>query len=350
MANTRKTYRNKITTPEILDNINPINKKFMNKYLKNFATKRSPESCIAYKSDLNIFFSWNYLYNDNAPFTEIKKLEMQDFFDFGLTELKWKNNRYGRMHSCLSELSKFVEKFYDSDYPNFRNLLVFIDKLPKENCRKKSIFKKDELDGLLDKLGELNLPNEQCLLALIMASGTRASELVRFTTDLIDINHTAFEGLFLETTEEMKVKGRGVDGKKILRYIIKDMFVPYYEKYLPYRQKIMDENNQDHNFLFIAKDGTPAKVSTIRSWMVKWDNYLTQHWYPHAGRHFWTSYLSSIGLEKELIQELQSWSSDSLVDIYNDNTAKDKKWKSLAKLKDALGENEEETEKESDAE
>lgn len=332
----RETFRKVITSPELLEQINPLNKKLVDRYMKNFATKRSPKSCIAYRSNFNIFFTWNLLYNDNVPFTDIKKIEMQDFFDYALTELKWSPNRYAQVHSSLSELSKYIEKFYDADYPNFRNLMMFIDKIPKKNVRKKSIFKKNELDELLRWLGEQNKINEQCLLALIMASGSRASELVRFTLSLIDYNNTAFNGLFLETTEEMKVKGHGVDGNHVLRYIIKDMFVPYYEKYLPIRKQIMEKNNKDHDYLFVKFNGEPATVYTIRGWMEHWDEHLSQHWYPHAGRHFWTSYLSSIGLEKELIQELQSWSSSELVDIYNDNTAKDRKWKGLDKLADAL--------------
>ena len=336
MPEARKTYRNIIVTDEIIANFNPENQKLVNKYLKNLATKRSPKTVNAYKSDFNVFFAWNYLYNDNELFTNLKKLDMQDFFDFGITDLKWKSNRYARIHSSLSELSKFIEKFFDETYPNFRNLLKFVEKLPKENSREKSVFKKEELDYLMDCLGKENLINEQCLLALIMASGARASELVRFTTDMIDYDNTAFDGLFLETTSKIKVKGRGVDGKYIERYIIKDLFIPFYNKYLPVRQLIMDENNKEHNFLFITRTGDPIKVSGIRGWMEKWDNYLTKHWYPHAGRHFWTSYLSSIGLEKELIQELQNWSSSDLVDLYDDNTAKDRKWKGLEKLKNAL--------------
>lgn len=336
MPKPRKTFRNIIVTNEIIENFNPTNQKLVNKYLKNLSTKRSPNTCNAYKSDFNIFFAWNYLYNDNILFTKMKKLDMQDFFDFGVTDLKWSPNRYARIHSSLSELSKFIEKFYDDEYPNFRNLLQFIEKLPKENVREKSVFKKDELDSLINKLGENGKINEQCLLALIMSSGARASELVRFTTDMIDYNNTAFDDLFLETTSKLKVKGRGVGGKQIHRYLIKDLFVPYYEKYLPIRNEIMKKNNKEHNFIFVKRNGEPATVDTIRSWMDKWDDYLDKHWYPHAGRHFWTSYLSSIGLEKELIQELQSWSSSDLVDVYNDNTAKDKKWKGLGKLKDAL--------------
>ena len=332
----RETYRKVITSPELIEQINPKNKQLVDRFLKNFATKRSPNSVVSYKSNLNIFFCYNVIYNDNKFFIDLKKYDLMDFFDFCCTELKWSSNRYAQMHSCLSSFSAWIENIYDEKYPTFRNLLPKIEKLPKETVRKKSVFKKEELDKLMDWLGEQNKVNEQCLLALIMSSGSRASELLRFTTDMIDENHTAFDGLFLETTEDIRVKGRGVNGKYIPRYLIKDIFIPYYKKWLPIREQIMKENWQTHNYIFIRSDGEPAQVSTIRSWMEKWDDVLDKHWYPHAGRHFWCSYLLSIGLEKQLVQELQAWSSDALVDIYNDNTAKDMKWKGLDKLRAAL--------------
>lgn len=334
----RETFRKVITSPELIAQINPKNQQLVDRFLKNFATKRSPNSVISYRSNLNIFMCWNILWNDNTFFVELKKYELMDFFDFCVTELKWGSNRYAQMHSCLSSFSTWIENIYDEKYPEFRNLLPKIEKLPKETVRKKSVFKKKELDKLMDWLGEQGKVNEQCLLALIMSSGSRASELLRFTTDMIDENHTAFEGLFLETTEDIRVKGRGVNGKYIPRYLIKDIFLPYYKQWLPVREQIMKETGKDHNFIFIRPDGEPALISTIRSWMEKWDDVLDKHWYPHAGRHFWTTYLLSIGLEKELIQELQKWSSDALVDIYNDATAKDRKWKNLDKLKAALEE------------
>lgn len=334
----RETFRKVITSPELIAQINPKNQQLADRFLKNFATKRSPNSVISYRSNLNIFMCWNILWNENKFFVDIKKYELMDFFDFCVTELKWGSNRYAQMHSCLSSFSTWIENIYDEKYPTFRNLLPKIEKLPKEAVRKKSVFKKEELDKLMDWLGEQGKVNEQCLLALIMSSGSRASELLRFTTDMIDENHTAFEGLFLETTEDVRVKGRGVNGKYIPRYLIKDIFLPYYKQWLSVREQIMKETGKDHNFIFIRPDGEPALISTIRSWMEKWDDVLDKHWYPHAGRHFWTTYLLSIGLEKELIQELQKWSSDALVDIYNDATAKDRKWKNLDKLKAALEE------------
>lgn len=332
----RKTFRKVITSPELIEKVNPQNKILVEKFLKNFATKRSPKSVVVYRSNLNIFMCYNIMFNDNMPFVELKKRDLMEFFDYCVSELQWKSQRFHQMHSALSSFSTFIETYYDDEFPLFRNLLSKIEKLPKDAARKKSIFEKEELDKLMDWLGEINKPQEQCLLAIMMASGARASELVRFTTTMIDENHTVFEDLFLETTEEMQVKGRGTQGKKILRYIIKDLFLPYYKKWLPIREQIMKENNKEHDFIFIRSDGEPAQVTTIRAWIEKWDAVLDKHFYFHSIRHFWTTYLLGLGLEKEFVQELQDWSSDTLVNLYNDATMKDRKWKNLDKLKNAM--------------
>lgn len=333
MMATRETYRKVITSNELTTQINPKNIQLMERFLKNFATKRSPKSVVVYKSNLIMFFTWNLLENDNVFYVDLKKYMFMDFFDYCVTELKWSSNRYAQCHSCLSSFSTFIETVYDDRYPNFRNLLPKIEKPTKEIVRKKSVFTKEELDRLMKWLGERGKVNEQCLLATMMATGARVSELGRFTLSMIDEKNTAFEGLFLETTEEMQVKGKGVNGKKIVRYIIKDIFLPYYKKWLPIREQIMKDNDKHHDYLFITQSGEPASVSTFRGWTEKWDEVLDKHLYAHALRHYWTSYLLRVGIEKELIQDMQKWSTDALVDLYNDNTAKDRKWKGLDKLR-----------------
>lgn len=336
-AKGREMPQNNITTPELIAKINPKNVELFERFLKNLSTKCSPNTIKVYRSNFNIFFVWNLLENDNKFFIDVKKFELMDFFDKGSVDWSWSPNRYAHVHSTLSSFSDWIMKMYDEKYPNFRNVVKLIDKQIKQNVRKKSVFKKEDLDVLMKWLGEQGKIQEQCLLGLLMASGTRISEVERFTTDIIDFNNTAFDGLFLETTEEIQVKGRGTNGKHIQRYLITDFFKPYYEKWLPMRNEIIESRGvEPHNQIFIKTTGEPAIVSTFRSWMEKWDDHLPAHWYPHSARHFWTSYLSSIGVEKELIQQLQAWSSGDLVDVYNDNTIKDKKWKSLDKLKVAL--------------
>lgn len=332
----RETYRKVITSPELIAQINPQNQMLVDRFLKNFATKRSPNSVVSYRSNFNIFFCWNLLENDNKFFVKLKKIELMDFFDYCVTELKWSPNRYAQMHSCLSSFSTWIENYYDDVYENYRNLLPKIEKLPKEAVRKKSVFTKEEIDSLMKKLGDEDKVQEQCLLALMISSGSRASELCRFTIDIIDENNTAFENLFLETTEEIRVKGRGVNGKLLIRYILKDTFLPYYKKWLSVRENIMKENNQSHNYIFINKNGEPANVSTFRGWIEKWNEYLDKPFYMHSLRHYYCTYLLAVGLEQDLVQNIIGWTSSDMVSIYNDATMKDRKWKNLGKLKTAL--------------
>ena len=75
----RETYRNVITSPELIAQINPQNQMLADRFLKNFATKRSPKSVISYRSNLNIFFTWNLLFNDNEFYIDLKKFNFLDF-------------------------------------------------------------------------------------------------------------------------------------------------------------------------------------------------------------------------------------------------------------------------------
>ena len=334
---TRKTYRKSITSDEVYDKVDSETKGLINEFLEDFSIRSSPRSVTVYKSNFKIFFCWNYLYNNNVPFVSINKRMLKRFFIYGTEELKWGSERYKNVWSSLNSFSEWIENICDDIYPDFRNNVKKIDKVLKNYVRTKSVFTKQELDGLMTWLENQNRFQEQCLLALIMASGMRISETARMTTDLIDYNNTAYDGLFYETTKMIQTKGHGRMGKPLYKYIIIDLFKKYYDKWLPLRKEIMEKNGQEHDYIFIRHDGKPASVSTFKYWMSDWDKALgDKHWYPHAGRHFWTSYLSLIGLEKQLIQELQGWSTDTLVDLYDDNTAKDREWKGLAKLRAQL--------------
>lgn len=332
----RKTFRKKITTEETLANINPKNKKLVEKFLKFYATRRSATSVKVYKSNYDIFFSYVYLYLDNKFYIDLKKYEILEFFDYALSDLQWSPNRYAQMHSSLSSLSEWIENYYDEEYPQYRNLIKKIEKVPKELVRAKTVLSEEEVKKLMKHLEETGKTQQCCFLALCISSGCRISEYPRITTDLIDENNTAFDDIFLETISEIKTKGRGSNGKLLKKYIIKDTFLPYYKKWLSEREEIMKSNNQEHNSIFINKDGSPASTVLLNYYVEQWSEYLKKPIYVHCFRHYFTTYLSLIGLEKELIQAIIGWSSDALVDLYNDSTVKDKEWKSLGKLKSAL--------------
>lgn len=339
MAKGRKTFRKVITSKELDAQINSKNIKLAERFLKNFATKRSPNSVISYKSNLRIFFTWNLLFNDNKDFVDIRKIEFADFFDYAVNELGWHSNRFAQCHSCLSSFSAWIENYFDDDYPLFRNLLSKIEKPVKENVREKTVLQKEDIDKLFEYFDENDMIQDACLLALAISCGARISELSSFTTDLIDEDNVVFDGLFLETTKKIKTKGRGVNGKMLTKYILKDMFLPYYKKWLEVRKEIMKENNKDHDFIFVTKEGNPANADRLRDWMSKWSDVVGQPCYPHNFRHYHISFLKKLELEDDFIVYLTGWSEStghSMVAVYNDLTAKDRKWKNLDKLKAAL--------------
>ena len=340
----RKTFRKVITSDELTTQINKDNIKLMERFLKNFATKRSPKSVIVYRSNLTIFLTWNLLENDNKLFTKIRKIEMLDFFDYALSELKWSPNRYHQMHSSLSSFSEWIENYLDDDekYKDFRNIVKKIEKPSKEAVREKTVLLKEDVDKIFTVLEEESRTQEQCLLALAISCGARVSELAQFTTSLIDEENTIFDGLFLETTDKIRTKGAGTLGKRIKKYILKDIFLPYYHKWLIERDEMLKEANQDHDFLFITKDGNPANADRLRDWIGTWGNIIDQPSYPHMYRHRNITAMRELGIEDDLIVYLTGWAEGTghtMIAIYDDTEIKDKQWKSLDKLKTALAEN-----------
>lgn len=337
----RQIYRDQITSPENWAKVNPKNVQLKERFIKYKNNKCSDTTINGYNSDLEIFFTWNMLYNDNKNFHEIKKIEFSDFFSFGTSELKWGTSRYSRIRSCLSSFSDFFEKFFGEDYKDFRNVInKVIDKVMKSPKHKKTILSEEQVNSLLNYLSkEINRPEEACLLALAIGCGARVSELLRINPSLIDETNLAFDGIFIETKEEIVTKGFGKSGKPLYKYIIKDIFMPYYNIWLVERQKIMEKNNKEHDFLFIKSNGEPAKVSTIRSWITKWEKFLDVPFYPHCLRHYITTYLSKLGLSSDFIVEVMGWSTAAMYNTYCDLTAKEKKWKDLGKLQDALDKN-----------
>jgi site-specific recombinase XerD len=331
----RKTFRKIITSEELTEKINPENKKMAERFIREKNTRCSDDTIEAYRSDLNIFLTWNLLNNDNKSFVEIKKIEFAEFFSYCVEYLKWGSARFGRMKSCLSSLSNFIENYFDEDYPKFRNIILkSIESMPKNPVREKTILSEEQIVQLFHHLkNDLNKPQEACLLALAIGSGARISELMRFTTSIIDENFTAFEDMFLETLKPIKTKGRTKTGKLLVKYIIKDIFLPHYKDWLIEREQIMKKNHKEHDSIFIRRDGSPATTDTARGWTEKWETFLEVPFYPHCLRHYIVTHLTRLGLNSDFIVEIMGWGSAEMYKVYNDLTAKERKWKDLDKLK-----------------
>ena len=334
----RETFRKQITTEELTEQFNQENVKLIQRFLKHKNTSCSDGTIIGYTSDLNIFQTWNLLENKNKLFVDMKKLELADFFSYCVEELQWSPSRFSRVRSALSSLSDFIEKYFDEQFPNFRNIVLkAVELMPKNTVREKTILSEDQVNSLLNHLvNDLNRPQEACLLALGTGCGARVSELLRFKTSLLDGNNTAFDDLFLETLKPIKTKGFSKMGKPLTKYVVKDLFLPYYNPWLIERAKIMEKYGEEHDSIFIRRDGKPATLHTVRGWIEKWEKFLGVPVYFHCLRHYTVTHLTRLGLESDFIIEIMGWSSTEMYKLYNDLTAKERKWKNLDKLKSHL--------------
>jgi integrase len=329
----RHTFRLKITSPELLSKINKQNLDIMERFLKEKSTRTSPATIIVYRSNLTIFFTWNLLHNENKFFIDIKKLEFADFFSFSVDELKVGSSKLNNMRSVLSSFSTFIEKFYDTEYPNFRNVILkVVESSPKEVRREKAILTPEQVEGLLEYLKKNN-KQQACWLALAVTSGARFAELLSFQTNMIEENRTAFGDLFLETTRKIKTKGRGKSGKLLYKYILRDKFLPYYNDWLKERSKVLKNKGMEHDYLFIKNNGMPATDATIRGWIENFENHLKVPFYAHSIRHYLTTLLSKKNIPHMLIKEIMGWSSIQMVEVYDDTSARDKEYPELENLK-----------------
>ena len=320
-----------------MERINPQNKTLTESFLREKGIRSSLGTVMGYRSDLNIFFVYVLDCLENKYFVEIKKLEFAEFFNYCITELRWNSARFNRMRSCLSSLCNFVEKYLDEDYPMFRNnILKVIDVMPQHFAREKTILSEGQVKELLQFLVDDQRNQEACLISLAISSGARISELLRFTTDIIDLKNLVYSDIFIETSEKIKTKGRTKNGDLKYKYIIKATFESYYNPWMAERNEIMRKNGQAHTSLFIKPDGTPASTATIRRWIPTWERLLGVDIYPHAFRHYTVTFLTRIGLTSDLIVELMGWKSSEMFKIYNDLSCKDREWKELDKLKDYL--------------
>ncbi len=330
----RKTFKTKITSPETIEQINPKNIKIMILILKAKNRKCSDATLKVYQSNLNIFFCWNVLYNDNKYYPEIKKVELSEFFDFIVNELKIQGKRFAHYRSVLSGLSDIVIKYYDEDYPTFKNIVnTIIEPIPKEDVREKTILSEEEVQLIIDVLQEQERYQELCFFTLSIYSGARIAELEQFTVDMIDEDNTAFGGVALQTAKKIRTKGFGKTGKVMYKYIIKDLFLPYYKQWVEQRKQILEDLQvEDHGYLFIKKDGQPATQSVFRRWGDKWSKIVDKDIYLHCLRHNLVTYLTKLGLGSDFIVAFMGWSTADMYKIYNDLKESEMDWKDSEKL------------------
>ena len=312
----RKTKQNKITSPDLIAQINPKNKRLMKDFLDYLRSVGKAETTIkAYTSDLNIFFVWALQNADNKYFPEITKRDIVAYQNYLMQDNENSPARVRRLKATLSSLSNYIEAILDDELPNFKPIVRKIENPVNEAVREKTVLTDEQADTLLEYLVEHKKFDKACCFALARYSGRRKSELVRFKVSYFT-NENIIHGSLYRTPEKIRTKGKGKNGKMLTCYVLSKPFKPYFDLWMDERERL----GITSEWLFPDGDDPtqPLPISTLNSWAETFSNILGVPMYWHAMRHFFTTYLAKANLPDSAIKTIIGWESLEMVEIYKD--------------------------------
>ena len=297
------------------------NKKIVTDFIRYCKSNdKSPQTLLQYENWLKVFFCWNYSENEDKFFIDLKRRDFVYYFGW-CRELGMSANRIAALKSVLSSLSTEIELLYEDEYPNFHNQLRALQPVHVSTVREKTVISDEEMAKILQGLVDAEEYQIACYLALACSSGSRKAELIQMKDSFFVPEREVFDG-YMYCTPEIRAKGRGKQGKKIKKYVVKDSFLPFLELWRAERQKLgitIDD-------LFVTKESgeyVAAKISTANSFANRISKMFNINYYTHSSRHFFCTLLKRMKLPDDVITQIFSWASADMVKIYSDIPAEE---------------------------
>lgn len=321
----RSTVYNHIVSKEKLDMVNPENIELGEDWLEYLQSiDRSPQSIVAYRNDLKIFWVWNLEFNKNKFFTDLTKREIAKFQNHALNTWGWSPNRIRRVKSCLSSLSNYIENVLDDEeeFQNFKPIIRKIENPVKNVVREKTVLSDEQVENLLDTLVERKEYERAAGVAIVAFSGMRKAELLQMKVEYFNEDHFVYDAMW--KTDKIRTKGFGRLGHQMEKFVLYGA-KPYIDLWLQYRK----ENGIESEWMFLTKtrqeDGSYIYHARkdVSAWTEEFTDILGEDFYFHCLRHYTCTRLHRLNLPSHVIQEFFGWASSEMLQIYNDVTAED---------------------------
>lgn len=313
----RNTRMNKLTSPELLAQVNPNNIALLDDFLSYLKSiQRSDGTCTGYKHDMSVFFVWILQHANNKDFKDVTKRDIVAFQNWLINDNKNSPARVRRIKGTISSLSNFIENILDDDpdYKGFRSIVKKVENPALQPVRDKTVLTDKQVDKLLNKLVDAG-KIEQCIaVALALYSGRRKAELARFQISDFAEDKLICDGALYKSAP-IRTKGRS-NGKFIPCYTLAKNIQPYLDLWLEYRK----EHGIDSPWFLPDPDvhSQQISISTLNSWAKTFSRILGVEFYWHACRHYYTTYLAKAGIPDSVITEIVGWESVEMVKVYND--------------------------------
>lgn len=314
MSKRSTVYHNDLTID--YDKVCEANRKLVKEFLQYCkSNNRSSQTILQYENWLKVFFCWNYAENEDKLFVTLKKRDFVNYFGY-LRDLDVSSNRIAALKSVLSALSNEIELLYEDEYPTFKNQLRGLEPVHVTTVREKTVLSNEDLVTILNKLVEQKEYQAACYLALVCASGSRKAELIQMKVNFFVPENEVFDG-YMYATPLIRAKGRGKEGKRIKKYVIKEAFKPYFDLWMEERERLGITNE----YLFVStktKEAIPATISTANTLAAKISEVGGVEFYSHSGRHFFATMLKRKNFPDDIVVQIFSWADSSMIKVYND--------------------------------
>lgn len=170
--------RENLYTPERWENVNEVNKKLMQMYLRSLKSDRKrPNTIEQYWYDLRFFLVWNLLYNENMSVLTFKKRHFEDYKFFLIENRDCSNARVNRVMSAIRTMMSYAEDDDDEYEDYMRNVAAKIKGLEKAPVKEISFLTEAQIVLLRNYLLEYEMYKHLFLLDLMYDSGARISEV-----------------------------------------------------------------------------------------------------------------------------------------------------------------------------
>lgn len=290
---------------ETTTRINPVTDQWLNKRARKFNRKKieeylqhsprlSPATLQQYRSCLRIFAKWIYDYCDNKKIIDLKIRDGKAYQDWLLSHNGSTNNIKVKL-AAASELCEYIEKYYEDEYPNFRNPIRKGREAMVQTPRKeKHPITPEEFDLLLNTLEKRRDLQRLCYLVLTYQTACRRAESAQFVRRIAqysveDMQHYEDDqginhNYFLSNT--IRCKGPGKLGK-MREFKISTDTMKYVHRWDKQRRQLINElgitDDADHLFVHIDCRGVKNLTSAAFAYWFSDDfsKILGRNVHPH---------------------------------------------------------------------
>jgi len=304
-------------TEEKWNFVNEENRKMVDEFIAE-SIHLSPQTLKQYTSGLKIYFWWVSKNAENKPFHKLRSIDYLKYQNYlsrhGLSSSAIKFKR-----SAVSSLNGYIETYYGSDYPEFRQYInKSIATPPPQFVHEKEPLTIDEYNHLCEELEKQELWQQLAYIRFSFTSGARRAEVRQLLKEVVK-----YEPKIIKTengevknyqTHVIRCKGRGVLGKQRKLQFDEDAKIAI-EKWLNIR------GEDDCQYVFVSKNNGKYKQvgeSTFNNWSTLYfEKIVGRRFHPHLIRETRaTTLVVEQGKDIKAAQKLLDHKSSTTTEIY----------------------------------